>query len=150
MIIQRVKGFFTKILEINNKIFEKIESSFSSLLLLFVRLWMAKIFFVSGRNKLLNMDNTIYLFEYDYLASFEWIYPVIPAYTTTFAELICSIFLAFGILTRFATLPLIIITLVIQLIVIQNHEHYYWLILLALLFIKGSGRFSVDKSLKIK
>lgn len=132
----------------NNKFFSVAEIYFSSLLLLACRLWMANVFFKSGRNKFANMDTTVYLFEYEY--DLPLISPVFAAYSGTFFELVCPIFLAFGLLNRFAVLPLIIMTLVIQFLVIQNTEHFYWLFLLATIFTFGSGRISVDRILKVK
>ncbi len=132
----------------NNKFFNVIEDYFASILLLSCRLWMANIFFKSGRNKFANIDNAIYLFEYEY--DLPLISPVFAAYIGTFFELVCPVLLALGLLSRFAVIPLIVMTLTIQFLVIQNIEHFYWLFLLSTIFIYGSGKISADKYFKIK
>ena len=144
----KIKKIKQNIISINNSIFAKIESNLSSIYLLSARLWIANVFFKSGKNKLDNMDSTIYLFEYEYVVPL--FSPVFAAYSSTFFELACPIFLALGLLSRLATLPLIAITLMIQFFVLQNVDHYYWLFLLFVVFVFGGGKASADKFLKLK
>ena len=58
----------------------------------------------------------------------------------------CSILLVLGLLTRVATLPLIGMTLVIQLFVYPMSwpDHLIWLTLLLLLLTRGPGVLSLD------
>jgi uncharacterized membrane protein YphA (DoxX/SURF4 family) len=49
-----------------------------------------------------------------------------------------------GFLTRLSTLPFIAMTIVIQTLVIEHNDHFYWLFLLLTLTIYGAGRLSID------
>ena len=131
-----------------NKFFQSLENLFSTILIFGIRLWMANIFFKSGKAKFINMDNTIYLFEYEY--GLPLISPVFAAYSSTFFELLCPVLLVLGFLTRLATIPLIFVTVVIQFLVVQNIEHFYWLFLLAIILVNGGGKLALDRFLKIK
>lgn len=110
--------------------------------LLFVRLWMAQIFFLAGLTKIESFENTVLLFEYEYMV------PILPpewaAFLATFFELACPILLAFGLFTRLSAVPLIIMTLVIQFTYLDHIDHLYWVILLGLIALKGPGTISLD------
>ncbi len=124
----------------------------SPLLDLMIRLFMAHIFFRSGWLKFksfLNDDwaSTVYLFQD--------IHPVpgIPAELAavmgTTGELSLSVMLALGLFGRFGAAGLIAMTAVIQFAVpasyeIANPDHYMWMLLLAVILIKGSGIISAD------
>ncbi len=131
------------------------EKFLSPVLLLVIRLYMANIFFKSGMLKFNNYldgrwENTIMMFE-----DFHPI-PGIPAeYAAilgTGAELILPVLLAFGLFGRFGAAGLLFMTLVIQFIVpaeyeMSNPDHYYWMMLLAVPLLKGSGIISIDHAL---
>lgn len=122
------------------------------LLYLTIRLYMAEIFFRSGWLKFKNYLNgdwgsTVYLFQD--------IHPIpgvpanIAAVAGTAGELVLSVLLIFGLFGRFAAAGMIAMTLVIQFVVpasyeIANPEHYYWMLLLAVIFIRGLGVLSAD------
>jgi putative oxidoreductase len=124
----------------------------SPLLDLFIRLYMARIFFTSGRLKLGNLldghwETTV--------ALFRDIHPVpglpaeIAAALGTAGELGLSVLLAIGLLGRFAAAGLFVMTCVIQFAVPEEYgvasaENYYWMMLLSVIAIKGPGRFSLD------
>jgi len=144
----KTKKISQSILKGYNKFFQTFESLLSSFLLLGIRFWMANIFFKSGRTKISNMDNTVYLFEYEYdLPIFS---PVFAAYLATFFELICPILLFLGLINRIATIPLIFMSLAIQFLVIENIQHFYWIFLLSIILVFGGGKLSLDRMLKIK
>lgn len=114
-----------------------------SIALLAIRLWIAKVFFLSGLSKIDSWNNTLMLFEYEYAV------PVIPsdlaAYLATSAELVLPVLLVLGLLTPFAALGLMIMTLVIELLVYPGTtEHIYWMLLLGVLITHGSGKLGVD------
>ena len=134
-----IVGFIDNILHIKK---EFVCKYFTPFLLLGIRFLIAQIFFESGRSKLSNFDSTVYLFEYEYMVPL--LNPIIGAYTTTFFEIACAALIMFGLGTRFATLPLIAITLVIQFLVLQNHDHFFWLAMLVTVLIYGPGYFSLD------
>ncbi|MFT4718665.1 MAG: putative oxidoreductase, partial [Rickettsiales bacterium] len=92
--------------------------------------------------KIDSFDTTIMLFTYEYAIPF--FSPTLMAYFATFFELTCGILIFFGFLARLSALPLIVMTIVIQTLVLQHNEHYYWLFLLSTLTIYGSGNISVD------
>jgi putative oxidoreductase len=91
------------------------------------------------------MEQTILLFEYEY--DLPILSPTVAAYSATFAELFFPIFLALGLLSRLAALPLFIMAIVIQTLVIQHPEHFYWMFLLANIMIFGGGKISADNFL---
>ncbi len=114
----------------------------SHVLLLWIRIFVALVFYRSGLTKIANMDSTIALFEYEY--ALPIISPVVAAYLATFSELTFSALLMVGLFTRAAAIPLIIMTLVIQFLVFQNPEHFYWLALLCIVAIYGGGKISLE------
>lgn len=114
----------------------------SHLLLLTLRILVGLVFFKSGLTKVASIDNTIVLFEYEY--ELTLISPAIWAYSSIFAELVFGAAVIAGFITRLSALPLIIMTLVIQFLVVQNPEHYVWFLQLATLAIYGGGDISVD------
>ncbi len=119
----------------------------SHILLFTLRLMIANIFWKSGLTKTGNIDSTILLFKYEYAVPL--INPIFAAYSTTFFEIICSIMIAFGILTRISILPLIAITLVIQFFVLQHDQHFHWLIMMITVFTFGAGKICLGNILEI-
>ena len=120
--------------------------------LFLARLHMAWLFFVSGRQKLLDWDATLYLFQYEYKLPF--LPPDVAAYSGTFFELVMPVLLAFGFLTRLAALPLIVMSATIQFVLgatnpdYNNPQHILWILVLALIATQGAGRWSVDHFLR--
>jgi putative oxidoreductase len=82
--------------------------------------------------------------------------PSISLVLTLFAELFCSILIGFGFLTRLAAFPLIITMAVAAFIVHagdpfkQKELSLMYLILYIVLFIIGSGKYSVDNFISKK
>jgi putative oxidoreductase len=69
---------------------------------------------------------------------------------TVFAEVICSVFIFIGLGTRLAVIPLII-TMLVAIFLIHNSDGFgkqelawHYLLVYGLLFITGSGKYSVD------
>jgi putative oxidoreductase len=126
------------------------------LLYLGIRLFMAQIFFASGWLKFKNFLNhdwgsTIYLFKE--VHPIPGVPPHIAAIAGTTGELGLSTLLALGLFGRFAAAGLIVMTCVIQFLVpasygIANPEHYYWMLLLAVIFVRGPGIISLDGLLR--
>jgi putative oxidoreductase len=116
--------------------------------LLVMRLWMAKIFWQSGMVKISDWQNTLYLFKEEYKVPL--LPPELAAYFGTGFELICPVLLVLGLGTRLATLPLLAMTAVIQFTYDQNIEHAYWALLLAILLTIGAGKISADYILRRK
>lgn len=110
--------------------------------LLFIRIWVAVLFFKSGLVKIEDMETTILLFEDEYQVPL--LPPALAAYSATFFELVMPVLLAFGAFTRLAALPLLAMTAVIQFTYFEHLQHYYWGIMLVTLVLFGAGKFSVD------
>ena len=75
---------------------------------------------------------------------------------TVFAEVICSVFILFGLGTRLAVIPLII-TMLVAVLYIHSSDPFakqepgiQYLILYVILFITGSGKYSLDYLLQRK
>ena len=119
-----------------------------SIILLIIRLWVANIFWKSGYLKLTNFDNTIELFTSEHPVPFMT--PLVAAISGTFFEVTCSVLLAFGLLARFASLPLIFMTGVIYFTYAALDENIYWALLLATIATCGAGTFSLDYLIKKK
>jgi putative oxidoreductase len=122
------------------------------LLDLTIRLFMANIFFKSGWlkfQKLLNHDwgSTVYLFQD--------IHPVpgisagITEIMGTTSELVLPVLPALGLFARVGAAGMLIMKFVFQFVVpaeygIATPVHYYWMMLLGVIFVKGPGALSLD------
>lgn len=124
----------------------------SPLLDLAIRAYMAKIFFVSGKQKYdtyvnEGWESVVYMFEeYHPIPGVD---PNLAALSGTVGELVLPALLAFGLFTRLGAAGLIIMTLTIEFLVpadygVSNPQHYLWMLLLAVPMIKGGGALSVD------
>jgi len=112
------------------------------LILLIMRLWMAKIFGLAGLIKLSNWQTTLSLFEYEY--KIPIISPTLAAYMAAATELTCPILLTLGFATRFACLPMLMMAITIQLTYLNMVDHIYWMMLLSMLITLGAGPLSLD------
>src|SRR5687767_5229273 len=86
-------------------------------------------------------------------ATFPGIFGMAPALSLTlavFAEVLCSLFILFGLGTRLAAIPLIITMLVAVLVVHANDPFarqelgIHYLLLYVVLLFAGSGKYSAD------
>ncbi|MBT5654217.1 MAG: DoxX family protein, partial [Alphaproteobacteria bacterium] len=112
------------------------------LLLLWVRLWMADIFWKSGQVKIQSWQSTLMLFEYEYKV--PMLNHELAAYLATAFELACPILLTIGFMTRLAALPMLAMAVVIQFTYLDLQLHFFWMMILSLLILKGAGPISVD------
>ncbi len=117
--------------------------------LFFVRMWAAKIFYLSGRSKVgegffTPSDLTVSLFEDEYAV------PLIPAdlaaQLALYAETFFPIMLILGLGARIGALGLIGMALVIQVFVYPGYfpDHLTWLAALLPIVMLGAGRLSLD------
>ena len=109
---------------------------------LLVRVWMAKIFFLSGLTKARDFDNAILLFEYEYQTPL--LSPELAASLAIAAELMSPVLIVAGLATRLAVVPLIVMTLVIQFTYLEHIDHLYWLALFGLILLYGPGPIALD------
>ncbi len=113
-----------------------------------LRLWMAQVFFSSGLTKIASWENTVFLFEFEYQVPV--LPPVLAAGFATAFELAMPVLLVAGFTTRLAALPLLAMALVIQFALgaanpaFDNIAHYYWMILLIVIAVRGPGPLSLD------
>ncbi|MBM5571126.1 MULTISPECIES: DoxX family protein [Deefgea] len=77
---------------------------------LLVRLYIAKIFFLSGLSKISNWENTLYLFSDEYHVPL--LSPQLAAIAGTAGELILPILLVLGLFTRLSAVGLFALNLV--------------------------------------
>jgi len=108
----------------------------------FLRLWMASIFWASGQSKLASWDLTVSLFHDEY--NVPLLPPELAAVMAAATEVSMPILLTLGLFTRLSTLPLMVMTLVIQFTYLDRTEHFYWLMTLGLIALRGPGPVSAD------
>ena len=115
-----------------------------SVIQLMARFSMAIIFWRSGQAKIANWDLTLQLFANEYKVPI--LPPEIAAPMAAAVELSTPILLVLGLFTRVATLPMIAMTLVIQIFVYPQSwaDHLAWLTVLLLLLTRGPGVISLD------
>ncbi len=107
-----------------------------------IRLWLAQLFFVSGVLKLTHWDTALQLSAQEYPVS--WMDPVTAAYVGVGIELLGAVLLAAGFMTRYAAIPMLILSLVIQFFYLPFDNQLFWAILLGWYVIHGAGAFSID------
>jgi putative oxidoreductase len=145
----------TKLINLYNQIFIQLHKYTDDIFKLFLRLYVADVFFRAGLTKLGSWDSEMpflssgaqYLFENEYQV------PLIPwelaAYLGTAAELILPIFLALGLITRLVATKLFlfnIIAVVSYPAIWESgfYDHQLWGVMLLVLVIYGQGRVSID------
>jgi putative oxidoreductase len=113
---------------------------------LLARAAVAGIFWRAASTKLANFDLTIALFQDEYLRNLPFLPAAPMAYLATAVEIGMPALVLAGLLTRLATLPLIGMTLFIQLFVYPTSwpDHLIWVALLSLLLARGAGAISLD------
>ena len=122
-----------------------------AIMLLFVRISLAGIFWRSGRTKVIEntwimlSDNTVTLFENEYAGV-----PLpseLAARLALGAEHLFPILLVLGLATRLSALALLVMTFVIQIFVYPEawwQVHIIWVSLALVLIVRGGGKLSLD------
>ena len=123
---------------------DRLERLPLSLLLLAMRIAVAAVFFRSGLLKIDSWEFTVQLFRDEYHVPL--LDPALAARLATTLELGIPPFLAVGLATRFATLPLLGMIAVIQVFVYPNawSDHLMWSSALLLVLSRGPGAWSLD------
>ena len=118
---------------------------------LFIRVWIARVFFMAGLTKIQAWDITIALFSYEYqvpLLSSYW-----AAALGTATELAMPVFILLGLGGRLPAVILFVFNIVAVISypfllteagAIGFNDHLYWGILLMVLMLHGPGKLSVD------
>jgi putative oxidoreductase len=122
----------------------------ANLLDLGIRIYVAKVFFLSGLTKIRDWGTTVALFEDEYRV------PLLPpepaAFLGTAGELVFPVLLFIGLGTRFAAFGLSFVNLMA--VVSYWHflktaepalaQHAYWAVLLLVILLHGPGKLSLD------
>ncbi len=123
------------------------------LLDLWLRLWVARVFWNSGLTKIQSWDTTLMLFEYEYSV------PVLPfnvaAILATGVELVAPVLLLLGLGSRGGALALFALNYVAAIAYPDISpaglkDHYMWGIMLMVIFFHGPGKLSLDHILAKK
>jgi putative oxidoreductase len=114
-----------------------------SVVQLAMRLGVGLAFFNAGLLKYKSFDYATQLFEEAYKIPF--VAPAVAARIAMINELTCSLLLLLGLATRLATLPLLAMILIIQIVYPTAWpDHVLWGSILIFLLTRGPGPFSID------
>jgi putative oxidoreductase len=116
-----------------------------------IRVYVARVFFLSGLTKLHDWNITLALFRNEYHVPV--LPPAVAAVLGTSAELGLPVFLFFGFGTRFAAAALFVFNIIAatsypDLSVAGLKDHILWGALLLVIFFYGAGRVSLDSALE--
>lgn len=122
----------------------------ADLLDLGIRLYVAKVFFLSGLTKIRDWDSTVFLFEDEY--DVPLLPPELAAALGTFGELVFPVLLALGLMSRVGALGLSFVNLMAVISYwsflkdadAALAQHVYWGVLLLVTLLHGPGRISLD------
>ncbi len=111
------------------------------------RIYVARVFFLSGLTKIRDWDTTLALFSDEYHVPL--LPPELAAYAGTTGELLLPVLLALGLGGRFAAMGLFVLNIVAALSLTDIAEaalqqHVFWGSLLAGLILWGPGKWSLD------
>jgi NADH dehydrogenase/putative oxidoreductase len=112
------------------------ETTAGPLLDVFIRFWLAGIFWASGMTNMELWSTTFYLAAHEYPMTAAWLGEAI--------EIVCPPLLVLGLATRFAALPMLVLSLVVQFSYQALDQHLSWAILLLWYVVKGAGPISLD------
>ena len=118
---------------------------------LLARFWVAKIFFVSGLSKIGAWATTLVLFRYEY--SVPFFSPTVSAYIGTGMEFVLPVLLVLGLGGRLAIFCFFVYNAICMVSfhflwtaagIAGLNDHLNWGLLLMLLMLHGSGKYSLD------
>lgn len=151
-------GFLQKIDDVIEPL-RKVADNFAwPVLDITIRVTMAQIFLASGWKKFENFLNgnwELTVGQFTNAHTVPGIDPNLLAVAGTAGEVLLPGLLIAGLFTRFSAAGLIVMTLVIEFLAVSdfgfgeperlsNPDHYFWMLLLAVPFIKGASILSVD------
>lgn len=125
--------------------FRFAERSAGPVLDLVIRLWLAGIFFTSGVIKASDWEKALFLSAHEYPVS--WMDPVSAAYVGVSIELAGAVLFALGLVTRFAALAMLALSLVIQTSFVVLDINLFWIALFGWYVIRGAETLSLDHAL---
>jgi putative oxidoreductase len=118
------------------------------LALLAARLYVARVFFLSGLTKIQDWEITLALFADEYHVPL--VPPELAAFAGTAGELVLPVLLALGLAGRFGAMGLFVLNIVAVLSLQEIadaalQQHVFWGSLLAGLVLWGPGKWSLDR-----
>src|SRR5277367_7119284 len=113
---------------------------------LLIRLWIAKLFFFFGVQQLMHWTAALQIV--DEKNPFPLLAPIVSAYLSTGANLLCAILLALGAMTRYASFPLLILAVITQIRFEPFDTQLFWIGLFCWYVIHGAGPISLDHLLR--
>src|SRR5258708_37249969 len=111
---------------------------------LIIRLWIAKLFFFFGIQQLMHWTAALV----DEENPSPLLAPIVSGYLSTGANLLCAIVLALGAMTRYASLPLLILAVIAQFLFEPFDPQLFWIALFCWYVIHGAGPISIDNWLR--
>lgn len=136
-----------KLINLAQRSIDMLNNFLSPALDLFIRIWVALVFFKSGLTKIQSWDSTIALFENEY--NVPILSPEIAAILGTGAELILPVLLVLGLGGRLTALALFVFNIIAvisypDLSDVGLKDHQYWGLLLLVIAFHGPGKLSID------
>ncbi|HEX7682642.1 MAG TPA: DoxX family protein [Trinickia sp.] len=130
---------------------DNIAVALQPLFALAIRLYIFRVFFLSGLTKLRSWDSTLYLFSNEYHVPV--LPPAVAAVMGAGGELIFPVLLLLGWQGRFAAAGLFVVNLVAVMSYpglepVMIKDHVLWAVLIAYLFFHGVGRWSLSAGLQ--
>ena len=132
-------------------LFNRVLRFFQPLGFLIVRLWVAKVFFMSGLTKIQSWSSTLALFKYEYNV------PLLPsnwaAVIGTGVELVMPVLLVLGLGRRMPAFILFVFNIIAVFSydflhtpegAVGLNQHLYWGMLLMLMMFHGNGKLALD------
>ncbi|MGE5146856.1 MAG: FAD-dependent oxidoreductase, partial [Candidatus Eiseniibacteriota bacterium] len=103
---------------------------------------IVQIFWASGLTKIASWQTTLSLFQDEYQVPL--LPPELAATLATGVELAAPVLLAFGLLSRVGAAAMLAMTAVIEFTYLDRAEHFFWMMLLGQIVLRGPGLFSLD------
>ncbi len=113
---------------------------------LIIRLWIGKLFFFFGIQQVMHWTAALQLVDEE--NPFPLLAPMVSAYLSTGANLLCAILLALGVMTRYASLPLLILAVITQFRFERFDTQLFWIALFCWYVVHGAGPISFDHLLR--
>ncbi len=107
-----------------------------------IRLWLGQIFFVSGVIKLTNWHTALALAATEYPVG--WIDPMTAAVLGVVIEVGGGALLTAGLMTRYAAIPMLLLSLVAQIYYLPFDNQLFWVALFGWYAVFGAGALSLD------
>ena len=111
-----------------------------------IRLWIAKLFASFGFMQMLHWETTLAVASQENPIPF--LAPHSAAFLSTVIYIVCAALLSIGFMTRYAALPLLLLSLITQLRYTPFDTQLFWIALAGWFAIHGAGPISVDNLLR--